>query len=51
MPRAAERDAIQSALAETDGNRERAAELLAISQTTLWRKMSRLDINPVRSGS
>ncbi|MFO0679336.1 MAG: sigma-54 dependent transcriptional regulator [Polyangiaceae bacterium] len=40
----AERTAIESALREADGNRERAAELLAISSTTLWRKMTRLGI-------
>jgi two-component system, NtrC family, response regulator HydG len=37
----AERSAIESALRETDGNREKAAELLDISPTTLWRKMTR----------
>jgi two-component system response regulator HydG len=41
---AAERAAIEGALRETDGSREKAAELLAISPTTLWRKMSRLGI-------
>ena len=40
----AERSAIESALRECDGSRERAAELLAISPTTLWRKMTRLGI-------
>jgi two-component system response regulator HydG len=45
---AAERGAIESALQETEGSRERAAELLAISPTTLWRKMTRLGI-PGRS--
>jgi two-component system response regulator HydG len=40
----AERQAIESALRECDGSREKAAELLAISPTTLWRKMTRLGI-------
>jgi DNA-binding Lrp family transcriptional regulator len=39
---AAERAAIEAALREFDGNRERAAELLGLSPTTLWRKMKRL---------
>jgi len=39
-----ERAAIEDALRENDGNRERVAELLGISPTTLWRKMSRLGI-------
>ncbi len=41
---AAEREAIVAALREASGNRERAAESLAISPTTLWRKMTRLGI-------
>ena len=40
----AEREAITAALRAASGNRERAAETLAISATTLWRKMSRLNI-------
>jgi two-component system response regulator HydG len=40
----AERQAIETALRESDGSRERAAELLGISPTTLWRKMTRLGI-------
>jgi two-component system response regulator HydG len=40
----AEQGAILAALREVDGNRERAAELLGISPTTLWRKMTRLNI-------
>jgi two-component system response regulator HydG len=40
----AERAAIETALRESDGSRERAADLLAISPTTLWRKMTRLGI-------
>ncbi len=41
---AAERTAIEGALRDSDGSRERAAELLDISPTTLWRKMTRLGI-------
>jgi len=40
----AERQAIETALRESDGSRERAAEVLGISPTTLWRKMTRLGI-------
>jgi two-component system response regulator HydG len=40
----AERAAIESALRDADGSREKAAEQLSISPTTLWRKMSRLGI-------
>ncbi|HPB99604.1 MAG TPA: sigma 54-interacting transcriptional regulator, partial [Polyangiaceae bacterium] len=40
----AEKQAIEDALRECDGSRERAAELLAISPTTLWRKMTRLGV-------
>lgn len=40
----AERQAIESTLRECDGSRERAAEMLNISATTLWRKMTRLQI-------
>ena len=40
----AERDAVESALRAFDGSRERAAEALDISPTTLWRKMTRLGI-------
>jgi two-component system response regulator HydG len=40
----AEASAILSALAEVQGNRERAAEMLGLSATTLWRKMKRLHI-------
>ena len=43
---AAEREAIQAALDECSGNREKAADQLAISATTLWRKMTRLGIAP-----
>ena len=41
---AAERQAIEAALREQDGSRERAADALGISATTLWRKMTRLGI-------
>jgi two-component system response regulator HydG len=48
---AAERSAIEAALRDMDGSRERAAELLGISPTTLWRKMTRLGITyDVRAG-
>jgi len=40
----AERGAIEAALRESEGSRERAAEVLGISATTLWRKMTRLGI-------
>jgi two-component system, NtrC family, response regulator HydG len=40
----AERQAIEGALRENEGSREKAAESLGISATTLWRKMTRLAI-------
>jgi two-component system response regulator HydG len=40
----AERSAVEDALRAYDGSRERAAEALDISPTTLWRKMTRLGI-------
>jgi two-component system response regulator HydG len=40
----AERASIEAALRESDGSREHAAELLQVSPTTLWRKMTRLGI-------
>ena len=40
----AQREAIEAALRGSEGSRERAAELLDISPTTLWRKMTRLGI-------
>lgn len=39
-----ERNAITRALRQADGNKERAAELLGLSPTTLWRKMKRLQL-------
>ena len=41
----AERQAIEIALRDCDGSREKAAEVLDISPTTLWRKMTRLQIS------
>ena len=41
----AERDAIVGALRSNGGSRDRAAEALAISATTRWRKMTRLGID------
>jgi two-component system response regulator HydG len=41
----AERQAIQAALRGNDGSRDRAAQQLDISPTTLWRKMTRLGIS------
>ena len=40
----AERKALQDALHASSGNREKAAEALGISATTLWRKMTRLGV-------
>jgi two-component system response regulator HydG len=40
----AERQAIETALRDADGSREKAAEALGISPTTLWRKMTRFNI-------
>ncbi|HVJ15917.1 MAG TPA: sigma-54 dependent transcriptional regulator [Polyangiaceae bacterium] len=41
----AERDAIQNVLRDVDGNKEKAAEALGLSATTLWRKMKRLNVH------
>lgn len=40
----AEKEAIQEAIAKTGGNREKAAELLGIGRTTLYRKLKQYDI-------
>lgn len=40
-----EREYIRRTLEEVDGNKERAAEVLGLSPTTLWRKMKRLQLN------
>lgn len=40
----AERTAIEGVLRQVDGNKERAAEILGLSATTLWRKMKRLNV-------
>ena len=40
----AEREAIKAVLEEVEGNKERAAEMLGLSSTTLWRKMKRLEV-------
>ena len=39
-----EREAIVRALQQVEGNKERAADLLGLSPTTLWRKMKRLQL-------
>ena len=44
MVQEVERDAIVRALRHVEGNKERAAELLGLSPTTLWRKMKRLQL-------
>lgn len=39
-----EKEYIEKTLQEVDGNKEKAAELLGLSSTTLWRKMKRLQV-------
>jgi DNA-binding NtrC family response regulator len=39
-----ERRAIEVALAEVDGNRRKAAELLGIGERTLYRKISKYEL-------
>jgi two-component system response regulator HydG len=39
-----EREAIEGALTEVDGNREKAAQLLGISERTLYRKLKSFDL-------
>ena len=40
----AERKTIENVLRDLDGNKEKAAEALGLSSTTLWRKMKRLNV-------
>ncbi len=40
----AEKETIERVLLQVEGNKERAAEILGLSATTLWRKMKRLDV-------
>jgi two-component system response regulator HydG len=40
----AEREAIARVLKEVEGNKEKAADVLGLSGTTLWRKMRRLNV-------
>ncbi len=39
-----ERKTIEAVLRDLDGNKEKAAEILGLSSTTLWRKMKRLNV-------
>jgi two-component system response regulator HydG len=40
----AEKEAIEKVLVQVEGNKEKAAEVLGLSATTLWRKMKRLEV-------
>jgi transcriptional regulator of acetoin/glycerol metabolism len=44
-----EREAIVAAMAETDGALARAADLLGMSRTTLWRKLKALGLTSAPS--
>ena len=44
-PRDLTKEVIQAALRKTRGNRSRAAEMLQVGRTTLWRAMRRFDID------
>jgi len=41
----AEKEAIENVLRQVEGNKEKAAEILGLSATTLWRKMKRLEVS------
>jgi len=41
----AEKEAIEAVLRQVEGNKEKAAEILGLSATTLWRKMKRLEVS------
>ncbi|MDH5491187.1 MAG: hypothetical protein OEY14_04485 [Myxococcales bacterium] len=41
----AEYEAISAVMREVGGNKEKAAQLLGLSTTTLWRKMKRLELS------
>ena len=41
----AEKDAIEATLREVGGSKEKAAETLGLSSTTLWRTMKRLNVS------